>query len=106
MNKLNLDLDAVQVESFSIDGAVASVGTVKGNESYQLGGCGTGIGYCHPQEDTEDNPTVNVTCPNTCWASCGCDVWTGPHHWTCAGNVASCMETCLAYTPGACTMDY
>lgn len=70
MRKFKLDLDALAVDSFETDEEPKLYGTVKGYVSYAMGGCNTGVGVCHPQEDTEDNPTANATCPNTCWASC------------------------------------
>jgi hypothetical protein len=68
MRKLRLDLDALDVESFTTDLASSAAGTVQGLLSV----------YCTPECDT-----VNQTCN---YASCG-----GP---TCYGNGDTCFNSC------------
>jgi hypothetical protein len=82
MKKLKLSLDALEVESFSVEGPAPHKGTVPGqqigsNDSmcFSCGPtcqgtcnseCGSCAGSCWP------DPTCYATCAHTCEQSCGC----------------------------------
>jgi hypothetical protein len=103
MRKLKLDLDAIQVESFTTHAGQAARGTVDGQQR-QTFGCPTWT--CPPP--TQD--TCADTCDYSCNGGCGtgncgtgatcyscvqtCDV-------TCASCVATCDDSCAA-TCGSC----
>lgn len=92
MRKLRLDLDAVQVESFSTHAAAAGKGTVDAQQGRETFGCPA------------------PTSPQTCANSCGCTVDPGTGMFTCYGTCwdltcDTCMNTCNQATgPQRCCM--
>lgn len=77
MKKLALELDELQVESFSTQEADEARGTVAGrNEPPYTESCG---GTCVNTCVSCVNTCLN-TCPNSCWDTCNtcyatCDAW-------------------------------
>lgn len=89
MRKLKLDLDDLEVESFTTSPKEARGGTVVGYETriacgvetvdYPKSCDGVCTSYyctdedsCSPTWCVECGYTNQVTCPGTCWATCGC----------------------------------
>lgn len=92
MHKLNLDLDALVVESFAAEGAVPGRGTVRGAERWEepVDHIQTMQASCVSCQATCVNCGTGVTCFNTCAATCGDQA-------TC--NAASCR---LSYCGDSC----
>jgi hypothetical protein len=79
MDKVRLDLDQLQVQSFTTTGgSTEHRGTVHANDQCTCQCCPT-------------DPALNTcaaTCPDTCWASCGgtCDCGSGDCGSACCGS--------------------
>jgi hypothetical protein len=103
MRKLSLDLDAIQVESFSTQSAAAARGTVDARQGRETWTCPV------PTQDTCAG-TCEYSCNGTCGGggttgstcvSCAqtCDLTCN----TCAATCDSCMATCnFATGPQRC----
>jgi hypothetical protein len=94
MSKLRLDLDEIQVESFTTHSGPARGGTVAAHERVTWG--------CPPA-------TQDFTCPASCNGSCGCPAPSanGTCDISCNGTCweptcESCMVTCNATGPQRC----
>lgn len=95
MRKLRLDLDALDVQSFTANGEAALDGTVFGRDSAGAE-CGTAPGsacypYCYPSIDTwHCGNSTNYGCGFTDYITCGdtCNTCDNP----------TCFESC----PGSC----
>lgn len=84
MRKLVLDLDAIQVESFSTHSAGAVRGTVDAQQGRETWSC---------------TVVPQVTCDNTCADTCNCG---GGTAITCASCVQTCGATCFDPTCDTC----
>ena len=99
MRKLKLDLDAIQVESFTTHAGQAPRGTVDGQQR-QTYGCPTWT--CPPPtQDTCDQATCDYSCNGGCGTGATCYSCVQ----SCAGTCDSCVVTCdatCAWTCGSC----
>lgn len=86
MRKLTLDLDAIQVESFSTNAAAAGRGTVDARQGRETWTC-----TAAPQF------TCDATCPDTCANTCNCG-----SNVTCVSCMHTCDGTCWDPTCDTC----
>lgn len=83
MRKLTLDLDAIQVESFSTHAAGVVRGTVDARQGRETFTCPA--------------PTADPTCPNTCPCNPSADI-------TCVSCMVTCNGTCWDPTCDTCML--
>jgi hypothetical protein len=104
MRKLSLDIDALEVESFTASDEPSRMGTIFGNFPTPDSDCGTGCGACTPA-----GTYALYTCESTCkqeFCTCTNDVDTTCEYTnaqTCRMGENTCADGC-AYTqdPATC----
>jgi len=108
MRKMRLDLDALTVESFEVQGA-AGRGTVRAHESDTEGALCGGTLYCandtfDPCQGGNSAATACGPCPGTANTNCGQQTCARTCHASCLGPPASCGgETCVHTCEPWCT---
>ena len=100
MNKLKLQLDDLQVDTFQTTSAEKSKGTVFGEQctcytQCTCPGCPTCYASCNGSCDASCNGTCGASCEATCGGTCD---WT----CNCTGGGDTCDYTCPGYatSPG------
>src|SRR3712207_2363061 len=80
MNKLRLELEDLQIDSFSTTPVKKEKGTVYGEQctcptACTCPGCPTCDASCNGTCDASCNGTCDASCNGTCGDSCGCGTW-------------------------------